>query len=169
MHPGKTRIVYCKDDDRTGKLSSGEVQFSWVHVSSPDDRRIGGESTSSTSPRPLAMTAAKKMRQEMRSWQSALSERQIDRRLGAYVESSPSRLDSVLRSLLQVRACTRRLRHFNRTTCPLGHEEIQTLAGASSSSGVLARRGIASSRPSALCPLASAARAEAGGWMMGAG
>jgi RNA-directed DNA polymerase len=31
-HPAETLIVYCKDDDWTGRRLNGEVRFPWAHV-----------------------------------------------------------------------------------------------------------------------------------------
>src|SRR5215469_2450665 len=33
VHPVKTRIVYCKDDDRPSRVSPGTVRFLGLHVS----------------------------------------------------------------------------------------------------------------------------------------
>jgi RNA-directed DNA polymerase len=50
LHPDKTKIVYCKDDDRRGAYPNENLTFldtPFVH----DGRRIDGASTSSTSAR----------------------------------------------------------------------------------------------------------------------
>ena len=54
LHPQKTRVVYCKDDDRRGAylttaLTSWDIRFG------PGAQRIGGESTSSISLLPSAI------------------------------------------------------------------------------------------------------------------
>jgi RNA-directed DNA polymerase len=48
LHPDKTRIVYCKDDDRKGDLQRSNSTF-WDTLFGRGDRRIGLGNTSSTS------------------------------------------------------------------------------------------------------------------------
>ena len=164
VHPEKTRIVYCKDDDRIGALSRGEVHLPRVHVPPSPVEESVGEVLRDPVPR------CQQRRGEADATGNATladqsAERQGHRRLGAHVEPSPSGLDPVLRSVLQVRLVLG-FPTLQRTARPLGHEEIQKAATTPSPSRALARRHW-SPRTSAFRPLAFA-RAEAGGWMMGA-
>jgi hypothetical protein len=52
LHPVKTKIVYCKDDDSGGDTRTRSSIF-WAMDFSREDRRIGSASTSSTSARPF--------------------------------------------------------------------------------------------------------------------
>ena len=49
VHPEKTRIVYCKDDDRPGQYPTEQFTFPGIHVSLSSGQRIDGVSTSSAS------------------------------------------------------------------------------------------------------------------------
>jgi len=48
LHPEKTKIVYCQDDDRQGKYPNTVLIF-WAIRFAPDGQRIVGVSTLSTS------------------------------------------------------------------------------------------------------------------------
>ena len=48
LHPQKTKIVYCKDEDRRGNYANQKL-ISWAIRFVPEDRRIGGARSSSTS------------------------------------------------------------------------------------------------------------------------
>ena len=50
VHPEKTHIVYCKDDDRPGQYPTEQFTF-LGYTFARVGRRIGGVSTSSTSRR----------------------------------------------------------------------------------------------------------------------
>jgi RNA-directed DNA polymerase len=50
LHPEKTKVVYCKDDDRRGTYPNEKFDF-WGTPFGPGDRRIAKGSTSSTSVR----------------------------------------------------------------------------------------------------------------------
>jgi RNA-directed DNA polymerase len=48
LHPTKTKIVYCKDDDRRATYPNEKFDY-LGYTFGPDDRRTGGGSSSSTS------------------------------------------------------------------------------------------------------------------------
>ena len=59
LHPDKTRIVYCKDDDRQGRLSRKSNLTFWDIPFDPGDPRIDTGSSSSISLRQSATRPAR--------------------------------------------------------------------------------------------------------------
>ena len=78
VHPEKTRIVYCKDDDRTGRHPQEEFDFLGYTFRPRRAKNRWGEFFVSFIPA-VSNRAAKKMRQEMRRWRIPLrSDKAID-------------------------------------------------------------------------------------------
>jgi RNA-directed DNA polymerase len=78
VHPEKTRIVYCKDDDRTGRHPNEGFGFLGYTVRPRRAKNRRGEFFVSFLPA-VSNGAAKKMRQEMRRWRIPLrSDKAID-------------------------------------------------------------------------------------------
>jgi RNA-directed DNA polymerase len=78
VHPEKTRIVYCKDDDRTGRY--GEEKFDFLRYTFRPRRSKNrwGKFFVNFTPG-VSNDAAKKMRQEMRRWRINLrSDKAVD-------------------------------------------------------------------------------------------
>ena len=106
VHPGKTHIVYCKDDDRPRGYPAGTVRLPGIHVSPSaveesmgqvlHQLHAGGELDGGDQDAPGDAALA-----------AASAERQGHRRPGAHVESGPPGLDPVLRALLSSPRCTR--------------------------------------------------------------
>lgn len=67
MHPGKTRIVYCKDSNRKGEYE--HIQFDFLGYTFGPRRSCGKNGRVVTRFTPaIARSAAKALRQEVRSW-----------------------------------------------------------------------------------------------------
>jgi RNA-directed DNA polymerase len=78
VHPGKTRIVYCKDDDRTGRYSEEKFNFLGYTFRPRRSKNRWGKFFVNFTPA-VSNDAAKRMRQEMRSWRINLrSDKAID-------------------------------------------------------------------------------------------
>lgn len=78
LHPEKTRIVYCKDDDRRGESSHEKFDFLGYTFRPRRSKNRWGKYFVNFSPA-ASNTAAKKMRQEMRHWRLPLrSDKAID-------------------------------------------------------------------------------------------
>jgi RNA-directed DNA polymerase len=77
-HPEKTRIVYCKDDDRTGRHPNEGFEFLGYTFRPRRAKNRRGEFFVSFLPA-VSNGAAQKMRQEMRRWRIPLrSDKAID-------------------------------------------------------------------------------------------
>jgi RNA-directed DNA polymerase len=78
LHPKKTKLVYCKDDDRRGTYHHEKFDFLGYTFRPRRSKNRWGKHFISFSPA-VSNAAAKKMRQEMRSWQIHLrSDKDID-------------------------------------------------------------------------------------------
>src|SRR5258708_14960250 len=78
VHPEKTRIVYCKDDDRTGRYPEERFNFLGYTFRPRRSKNRWGELFVNFTPA-VSNDAAKRMRQEMRRWQINLrSDKAID-------------------------------------------------------------------------------------------
>jgi RNA-directed DNA polymerase len=78
VHPGKTRIVYCKDDDRTGRHPQEKFDFLGYTFRPRRAKNRWGKFFVSFTPA-VSNAAATKMRQEMRRWRIPLrSDKAID-------------------------------------------------------------------------------------------
>jgi RNA-directed DNA polymerase len=67
MHPEKTRIVYCKDVNRKGEYE--HIQFGFLGYTFGPGRSCGKSGRIVTRFTPaIARSAAKALRQEVRSW-----------------------------------------------------------------------------------------------------
>jgi len=77
-HPEKTRIVYCKDDDRTGRYPNEKFDFLGYTFRPRRSKNRQGKFFVNFTPA-ISKDAAKKMRQEMRRWRINLrSDKAID-------------------------------------------------------------------------------------------
>jgi RNA-directed DNA polymerase len=78
VHPEKTRIVYCKDDDRTGRHPKEKFDFLGYTFRPRRAKNRWGKLFVSFTPA-VSNAAATKMRQEMRRWRIPLrSDKAID-------------------------------------------------------------------------------------------
>ncbi len=78
LHPGKTKLVYCRDDDRRGRYPHEKFDFLGYTFRPRRSKNRWGKCFISFSPA-VSNEAAKKMRQEMRSWRIHLrSDKAID-------------------------------------------------------------------------------------------
>ena len=78
VHPEKTKIVYCKDDDRRGEHSYEKFNFLGYTFRPRRSKNRWGKFFISFTPA-MSNEAAKKMRQEMRHWRINLrSDKAID-------------------------------------------------------------------------------------------
>ena len=73
LNEHKTRIVYCKDDDRRGSHEHDVVRFPRLHVPPAAVEEQVRRSTSSTSLRRSRTSAKTRMRREMRRWRLHLA------------------------------------------------------------------------------------------------
>jgi RNA-directed DNA polymerase len=67
LHPDKTRIVYCKDDDRRGEYAHTKFDFLGYTFQARRSKNRGGKYFINFSPA-VSNSAAKAMRQKTRSW-----------------------------------------------------------------------------------------------------
>jgi RNA-directed DNA polymerase len=78
VHPEKTRIVYCKDDDRKGRYANEKFNFLGYTFRPRRSKNRWGKFFISFTPA-VSNEAAKKMRQDMRRWRINLrSDKAID-------------------------------------------------------------------------------------------
>jgi RNA-directed DNA polymerase len=78
LHPEKTKVVYCRDDDRRGRYSHEKFDFLGYTFRPRRSKNRWGKFFISFNPA-VSNEAAKKMRQEMRSWRIHLrSDKAID-------------------------------------------------------------------------------------------
>ncbi len=78
VHPDKTRIVYCKDDDRTGRYPKERFDFLGYTFRPRRSKNRWGKFFINFTPA-VSNEAATKMRQEMRRWRIPLrSDKAID-------------------------------------------------------------------------------------------
>jgi RNA-directed DNA polymerase len=67
LHPGKTKIVYCKDDDRTGRYENESFDFLGYTFRARKVKVRGGNYFTGFNPA-ISNTSAKAIRQRMRGW-----------------------------------------------------------------------------------------------------
>ena len=67
LHPAKTRIIYCKDDDRPGEYEHTKVDFLGYTFQARRAKKRWGKSFINFSPA-VSNSAGKAMRQRTRSW-----------------------------------------------------------------------------------------------------
>ena len=78
LHPDKTKPVYCRDDDRRGRYTHEKFDFLGYTFRPRRSRNRWGKYFVNFSPA-VSNDAAKRMRQEMRSWRIHLrSDKAID-------------------------------------------------------------------------------------------
>ena len=163
VHPEKTHIVYCKDDDRPGQYPTEQFTFLGYTFRARRSKNRWGKYFINFAPAVSSGSDADATSDATSAPSSA--KRQGHRRPGPHVESCPSRVDSILRPFLQIGPVSG-LSPLQWPVGSMGHAEIQEATATSPSSQSLARWPC-SSRAPAVRPLASAG-VDAGGWMMGA-
>lgn len=78
LHPEKTKIVYCKDDDRRGTYANGKFDFLGYTFRARRSKNRWGKHFINFSPA-VSNKAAKKMKQEMKRWRLHLrSDKALD-------------------------------------------------------------------------------------------
>ena len=136
LHPEKTRIIYCKDDDRRGGYPNIGFDFLGVQLSTPEiekplgkvlhqlqsgDQQQGSESDPPGSPK----------------LEPAFAQRQGAGRPGADVQREDRRMDQLLRRLLQVGAVPDP-EAYRPQTRAVGHPQVQAAARPQTAGGPLA-------------------------------
>lgn len=101
LHPEKTRIVYCKDDDRRGDYPTMKFDFLGYGFRPRRAKNRYGRFFVSLLPA-VSNEACKKMRQTIRGWRMHLRVNKDAGRSISHVQSRSSWLDPVLRALLQI-------------------------------------------------------------------
>ena len=126
LNEQKTRIVYCKDDDRRGAYEHTSFDFlSYTFRPRLSKNRFGKHFLNFT---PAVSNEAKTaMRREMRRWRLNLSLGQDPHGPGAHVQHRAPGLDQLLRALLQVHVVSG-LPPPQRDPREVGDAEIQTVA-----------------------------------------
>jgi RNA-directed DNA polymerase len=113
LHPEKTKIVYCKDDDRRGSYANEKFDFLGFTFQARRSKNRWGKHFVNFSPA-VSREAATRMRQEMRRWQVHL-------RSDKSLEDISRMFDPVLRGWITYYGSYYKsalypiLRHFNRT------------------------------------------------------
>jgi RNA-directed DNA polymerase len=153
LHPEKTKIVYCKDDDRRGNSKNESFDFLGYSFRARRSKNRFGKFFVNFSPG-VSNAATKAIREEIRRWQ-----------LRCRIQPSYSRLDYLLRSLLQISTLS-----YISLSGPmfgeLGDGEIQTFETASTKGRALGQQD-SFKRPTVICSLAIAA--SSGDWTIRAG
>ena len=164
LHPEKTKIVYCKDDDRRGSYPNEKFDFLGYTFRARRSKNRWGKYFINFSPA-VSNQAATKMRRAMRRWRLHLrSDKALDDL--AHMWNPVLRgLDQLLRQVLQVGSAPG-LPPPQSHTDSVGEQEIQKATGSSTPSGALARWGGTTRAPD-VCSLAPPGP-QADGWMMGA-
>ena len=99
LHPQKTKIVYCKDADRTGSHEHEKFTFLGYEFRPRLARNRNGKHFVSFLPA-VSTEAMKAMGREIRSWHLGQAQRQVPRRPCADVQQRRARVDQLLRALL---------------------------------------------------------------------
>ena len=113
LHPQKTKIVYCKDDDRRGSYPNEKFDFLGFTFQARRSKNRWGKYFINFSPA-VSKDAATRMRQEMRKWR-------IQMRSDKSLEDISRMFDPVLRGWITYYSSYYKsalypvLRHFNRT------------------------------------------------------
>ena len=109
LHPDKTKIVYCKDDDRRGDYPDHKFDF-LGYTFRPRLSRRGNGFGVSFSPA-VSGKALKSIRQTVRQLDTPRTQRQDAGRSGTDVQQPYPRLDQLLRPFLQVGSLSRPAAH----------------------------------------------------------
>jgi RNA-directed DNA polymerase len=165
LHPDKTKIVYCKDDDRRGAYPHEKFDFLGYTFRPRRSKNRWGRYFINFSPA-VSDRAATKMRQTMRRWRLHL-------RSDKALDDLARMWNPVLRGWINYygrfykSALNPVFRHLNQSHTELvGVEEIQKATWSQTPRPVLARRGGPTRTPDvrSLGPPGT----QANGWMMGA-
>jgi len=93
LHPGKTRIVYCKDDDRPGDYPQTQFDFLGYTFRPRRSKNRWGKPFVNFSPA-ISRKAAKAIRQQVRSWR-------LPRRSDKALEDLARMFDATIRGWIQ--------------------------------------------------------------------
>ena len=128
LHPEKTKIVYCKDDDRRGNYPNQKFDFLGYTFRPRLSRRRGGKVGVSFSPA-AGDKALKAIRSDGPKLVASPTQRQDARRSGADVQCGHPRMDQLLWSLLPVGSLSDLAAH-RRLSGAMGRSEVQVPAQA---------------------------------------
>lgn len=131
LHADKTKIVYCKDDDRRGDYPEQKFNFlGYMFRARRSKNRWGKHFVNFSSG--VSNAATKAIRQEIRAWQLRCRDKRID----DLARMFNRRLDELLWLVLQVGALpdTTPSRSMSRA---MGDVEVQTSAATSKTGRVL--------------------------------
>ena len=163
LNPDKTRIVYCKDANRSGSHEHEQFDFLGYTFRPRVALGRGGEMFVSFSPA-ISNDAAKAIRATIRRWRLHLRGNETLEGLARIDQPDRAWLDQLLRPLLPDRADPLARSH-QRVSDAMGHAEIQAPASPSAT-GVGSRGSRSQATARALRPLDNE---HASGWMTGAG
>jgi group II intron reverse transcriptase/maturase len=162
LHAQKTRVVYCKDDDRRGAYPDHSFDFLGYTFRPRRAKNRWGKFFISFTPG-VSNKAAKAMRGTLRSWalhnRSDKSLEDLARMFNPVVQGWINYYAQFYKSALYPT-----LRHVDRVLSPLGGAEIQEAAWASAASGALA--GARCANPARVIRSLEACAPR--GWIMGA-
>lgn len=136
LHPQKTRLVYCKDDDRRGDHPETSFDFLGYTFRARRSKNRWGKYFVNFSPG-MSAKAGKRIRQEIRSWKLPSRSDKTLHDPGAHVRSAHSRLGELLWRLLQVGAVPDAAAPGPQARV-VGNPQVQAVARPSASCGSLA-------------------------------
>jgi RNA-directed DNA polymerase len=126
LHPDKTRIVYCKDANRTGSAEYEQFTFLSYTFRPRLAKNRRGQFFVGFLPA-VSNDAAKAIRQEIRRWRLNVHSDKSLGDLASFINPDRARLDYLLRALLSVLVATIPQGH-QRVPHSLGPAEVQTTA-----------------------------------------
>ena len=103
LHPEKTKVVYCKDDDRRRTISKREVRFSRLHFSAAEVEESEGEVLRQFQSGCFRQSGEGNSGRDSKL-ETAFTQRQADRRSFADVQPGNSGLAPILRAVLPLGA-----------------------------------------------------------------
>ena len=164
LHPSKTRIVYCKDEDRKGNYPVEKFDFLGYTFRARRSKNRWGKYFINFSPA-VSDEAAKEIRQEMRRWR-------LPERSDKSLEDLSHMFNPVLRGWINYysryykSALSPTLRHFNRLLVGWATRKYKRLATPSATCRILAG-ALGAPRARTFCALADGF--GTGGWTIRAG
>ena len=160
LHPEKTKIVYCKDDDRRRTYPNEKFDFLGYTFRPRRSKNRKGKFFINFSPA-VSDKAAKAIRDEIRSWN-------LPKRSDKAIEDLSRMFNPIIRGWLQYYGRYYRsalyppMRQLDRASGPLGQAEIQKAAQPSAQGDTLGRAHFAA-RSGVVCALADGCAA----WLHG--
>ena len=130
LHPQKTKVVYCKDDDRRGHAPHETFDFLGYTFRARRSKNRWGKYFVNFSPA-VSNAAAKRMRQEIRAWQ-------LGSRVDKRIDDLARMFNPIIRGWLTYygryypSALYPTLKYLDGRLAPLGAGEIQASAAAPS-------------------------------------